>query len=120
MKKLFFLHLLFFVKELRGIENQRFSRPSKRSLVRFIGYLCRIICSTFFLLLFMKEITLSSFYSLFVYSGTILCVRFCDFWAVEYSRAWDSVISGRWSLPARGILRFLSGGTLPRVRFRDF
>src|SRR5699024_8203778 len=43
-------------------------------------------------------------------------VRLCDFWAVECSRAWDCAISERWTVPARGIVRFLGGGPFLRVK----
>src|SRR5699024_9219942 len=55
--------------------------------------------------------------SLFPSGGTFQRVRFCNSWVMELSRAWNSAISGRWTLPARRIPLFLSGGPLPRVGF---
>ena len=45
-------------------------------------------------------------------------VRLCDFWAVECSRAWDCAISERWTVTARRITQFSSGGLLLRVENR--
>ena len=39
---------------------------------------------------------------------------------MDPSRAWDSAVSERWTLPAREILRFLGGGPFLRVGFGDF
>ena len=44
---------------------------------------------------------------------------FSQFVEDKRSRAWNSAIPERWTLPARGILHFPSGGTLLRVRFPD-
>jgi len=50
---------------------------------------------------------------------TLSRVGLCDSWAVDCCRAWDSTIPERWTTPARGIPRFLSGGPFLRVGFRD-
>src|SRR5699024_12656029 len=42
-----------------------------------------------------------------------------DSLAVDSSCARDFAVFERWTLPAREILQFPSGGTLPRVRFGD-
>src|SRR5699024_1240572 len=44
---------------------------------------------------------------------------FSQFVEDKRSRAWDFAIPERWTLPARGISRFPSSGTLHRVGFRN-
>src|SRR5699024_1636826 len=44
---------------------------------------------------------------------------FGDFRAMDPPSAWDSAIPERWTVPAREISLFPSGGPLPRVGFRD-
>jgi len=68
----------------------------------------------------MKRITLSYFLSLFISGPPLLCVGMRDSWAVDCSRAWDCAIPERWTAPARGKMRFLGDGLLPRVEIRDF
>ena len=53
-------------------------------------------------------------------SELFLRVELCDFWALDCSRAWNCAILERWTVPARKIVRFLSGGLLPRVGLCDF
>ena len=52
--------------------------------------------------------------------GKLPRAGFCGFWVVGGCRAWDSAIFGRWTVPAREVLRFPSDGPFPRVRFCDF
>src|SRR5699024_12858453 len=50
----------------------------------------------------------------------LLRVGFCISRARDYSCAWDSAFPERWTIPARRILHFSSGGLLLRVRFCIF
>ena len=68
----------------------------------FFGHLYKIICFSFSLLFFSCWIILYQAFNRYS----------C---AIESSSAWNSVILGWWTTPAREILRFLSGGLLPRV-----
>ena len=85
----------------------------------FFGYLYKIIYLVFLLFFIWGGLLYQSFNRCSYSIELLPRSRFRDSWAIDPSRAWDSVIPVRWTSPARGIRRFLGDGPFLRVRFSD-